>query len=79
MATITLEYDGRNKGALSMLKALLDIGLFKVKTEKNTMSECKEISDTMKKKIDKAVLDECVGRVKSFNSMVEMREYIETL
>ncbi len=36
MATITLEYDARNKGTVSILQGLLNVGLFKVKAKKET-------------------------------------------
>lgn len=64
MATITLEYDGRNKGALSMLKALLDIGLFKVKSVDKVKPEvCKPNA------VERSLQEVRDGKVNSYASV----------
>ncbi len=70
MATYTITINERTKEGKSLLNYLDALGLIFHKTDKNTISE------SMKKKIDRAMEDERTGRVMRFDSFDKLKKHL---
>ncbi len=73
MATYTITINERTKEGKGLLHYLQSLGVL------TPASEGKEISATMKKKIDEAIKRYNKGEYKEFKTAEEMKQYLDSL